>query len=86
MRVALYVRVSTSHQVQLQTIEQQLTRLRAYVDAQGWTLSDDHIFRDDGYSGAILARPGLDCLRDQVRNREFDYLLLTTPDRARHVR
>jgi site-specific DNA recombinase len=81
MRVALYVRVSTSHQVQLQTIEQQLTRLRAYVDAQGWTLSDDHIFRDDGYSGAILARPGLDCLRDRARNREFDYLLLTTPDR-----
>jgi site-specific DNA recombinase len=81
MRVALYVRVSTSHQVQQQTIEQQLTRLRAYVDAQGWTLPDEHIFRDDGYSGAILARPGLDCLRDRARNREFDHLLLTTPDR-----
>jgi DNA invertase Pin-like site-specific DNA recombinase len=81
MRVAVYVRVSTSHQVQQQTIEQQLTRLRAYVDAQGWTLPDNHIFRDDGYSGAILARPGLDCLRDRAHNREFDHVLLTTPDR-----
>ena len=43
MRVALYVRVSTSHQVQLQTIEQQLTRVRTYVDAQGWSLPNDTI-------------------------------------------
>ena len=29
MRVAIYVRVSTAHQVQTQTIEQQLERLRS---------------------------------------------------------
>ncbi len=81
MRVAVYVRVSTSHQVQQQTIEQQLARLRTYVQSQGWLLSEDDIFRDDGYSGATLARPGLDRLRDKVRNRELDRLLLTTPDR-----
>ncbi len=81
MRVAIDVRVSTSHQVQQQTIEQQLTRLRSYVQSQGWPLSDEHIFRDDGYSGATLVRPGLDRLRDQVRNRELDCVVMTTPDR-----
>jgi site-specific DNA recombinase len=81
MRVAIYVRVSTSHQVQAQTIDQQLERLRTYVQAQGWELPDENIFRDDGYSGATLKRPGLDHLRDRVRNRELDCLVLTAPDR-----
>lgn len=81
MRVAVYVRVSTSHQVQLQTIDQQLIQLRVYVDAQQWVLPDDHIFRDDGYTGATLVRPGLDRLRDGARHREFDQVLVTTPDR-----
>lgn len=81
-RVALYVRVSTSHQVQHQTIEQQLERLRAHVRAQdGWVLGAEHVFRDDGYSGAALARPGLDALRDMARRRELDRVLVTAPDR-----
>lgn len=81
MRVAIYVRVSTSQQVQAQTIDQQLECLETYVQAQGWDLPADHIFRDDGYSGAKLKRPGLDRLRDGVRNRELDRLVLTAPDR-----
>jgi DNA invertase Pin-like site-specific DNA recombinase len=35
MRTALYVRVSTQRQSQAQTIDQQLTRLRAHLEAQG---------------------------------------------------
>ena len=81
MRVAIYVRVSTTYQVQTQTIDQQLERLQAHVQTQGWTLSDEHIFRDDGYSGARLNRPGLDHLRDAARNRALDRLLVTAPDR-----
>ncbi len=81
-RVALYVRVSTSHQVQHQTIDQQLERLRVHVEAQpGWGLDEAHIFRDDGYSGAQLARPGLDQLRDAAKRRELDGVLVTAPDR-----
>ena len=44
LRVAIYARVSTSHQTQAQTIDQQLDRLQAYVRDQGWQLHDDHIF------------------------------------------
>ena len=68
MRVAVYVRVSTQRQAQLQTIEQQLERLRAHVRAQGWTLPDDRIFRDDGYSGASLRRPGPGTLWVRLRD------------------
>jgi DNA invertase Pin-like site-specific DNA recombinase len=40
MRVAVYVRVSTSRQVKLQTIEQQLERVRKHVREEGWELPD----------------------------------------------
>lgn len=81
MRVAVYVRVSTQRQAQTQTIEQQLERLRTYIKEQNWTLPNEHIFRDDGYSGSRLNRPGLDRLRDKVRLAELDRVLLTAPDR-----
>ena len=81
MRVAIYARVSTPRQAQAQTIEQQLTRLRSYVEEQGWTLHESHIYRDEGYSGARLSRPGLDELRDRVAAAEVELLLITAPDR-----
>src|SRR5947207_3119538 len=81
MRVAIYVRVSTQRQAQTQTIDQQLDRLRAVAADRGWVLSDDHVFRDDGYSGASLRRPGLDKLRDLAALARFDVILVTDPDR-----
>ena len=84
MRVAIYGRVSTGHQVEHQTIEQQLERLAEHVRAraaEGWALDPAHVFRDDGHSGAALARPGLDRLRDAVKGREVDRVLVTAPDR-----
>jgi len=82
MEVALYVRVSTNRQQQQQTIEQQLARLREHIAVQpDWHLADDHIYRDDGYSGAKLNRPGLDRLRDRAALGAFERLLLTAPDR-----
>jgi site-specific DNA recombinase len=81
MRTALYVRVSTQRQSQAQTIEQQLTRVQAHLETQGERLRPAWMFRDDGYSGATLNRPGLDRLRDAVRGAEVDRVLITTPDR-----
>ena len=82
MEVALYVRVSTTRQQQTQTIEQQLARLRAHVATQpDWHLAEEHIYRDDGYSGAKLNRPGLDRLRDRAALAAFERVLLTAPDR-----
>lgn len=79
--VSGYVRVSTQRQAQAQTIEQQLERIQTYAQQQGWRLNDSNIFRDDGYSGASLNRPGLDRLRDAVRCGEITHILMTAPDR-----
>ena len=82
MDVALYVRVSTHQQQQQQTIEQQLARLQEHVMIQpDWHLADEHIYRDDGYTGAKLNRPGLDRWRDRAALGAFERLLLTAPDR-----
>jgi site-specific DNA recombinase len=81
LRIAVYVRVSTQTPCQTQSIEQQLQRLRTHVQTQGWDLPDEHVFRDDGYSGASLNRPGLDRLRERIAQRAFDRVLITAPDR-----
>jgi site-specific DNA recombinase len=81
MKTAIYVRVSTQRQAQTQTIEQQLQLLRDQSQKHGWEWKDEHIFRDDGYSGASLRRPGLDRLREQVRQAAFGRVLITAPDR-----
>ncbi|HEU5383209.1 MAG TPA: recombinase family protein, partial [Ktedonobacteraceae bacterium] len=81
MNIAVYVRVSTQRQAQAQTIEQQLDSLRKHHEAQGLAWQEEYIFRDDGYSGAKLRRPGLDRLREQVGRAAFDKVIITAPDR-----
>src|SRR5213080_3863534 len=81
MRAAVYARVSTTRQAQAQGIEQQLDRLRAAVAERGWDLEDQYVYRDDGFSGARIGRPGLDRLRDHAAVAELDLVLVTAPDR-----
>jgi site-specific DNA recombinase len=81
MRAAVYARVSTTRQAQAQGIEQQLDRLRAAVAERGWELDGQHVYRDDGYSGARLGRPGLDRLRDHAALAELDVVVVAAPDR-----
>jgi site-specific DNA recombinase len=82
MEIALYARVSTTRQQQQQTIEHQLRRLRDYVVTHpDWHVADEHIYRDEGYSGAKLNRPGLDRLRDRAAMAAFACVLITAPDR-----
>ena len=81
MRVAVYARVPATRQAQAQTIEQQLDRLRAAAAERGWELEEQHVYRDDGYSGASLGRPGLDRLRDHAALADLDLVLVTAPDR-----
>jgi len=81
MRMGVYARVSTSRQAQAQTIEQQLERLRAAVCERGWVLDEEHVYRDDGYSGASLGRPGLDRLRDHAALADLDVVLVVAPER-----
>ncbi len=81
MPVALYARVSTERQERQQTITSQLAALRAWAAAQGHPVSDEQVFCDEGYSGSRLDRPGLDALRDAVRDGIVSTLVVLTPDR-----
>jgi site-specific DNA recombinase len=81
MRAAVYARVSTERQERQQTIEGQLAALRAWAVEQGHDLAAEHVFRDEGYSGARLDRPGLDALRDAVRDGAVEIVAVLTPDR-----
>ena len=81
MRIGIYARVSTQRQAQADGLTQQLDRLLAHALRQGWTVQAEHVFRDDGYSGASLKRPGLERLRDRAALRELDRVLITAPDR-----
>jgi site-specific DNA recombinase len=85
MKAAIYARVSTDKQGRDQTVDSQLEALRRWATAHGHELKDDHVYIDEGYSGARLDRPALDRLRDAAREGEFDVLGVYSPDRlARH--
>ena len=81
MHAAGYARVSTERQERYATIDSQLAALRAWAAAGGHVLADEHVFRDEGYSGSRLDRPGLDALRDAVRDGAIGMVAVLTPDR-----
>lgn len=73
-KVAIYMRVSTAHQEDEETIKSQYMELKARIEADGHVLSPDLIYKDDGWSGAIIKRPGLDDLRADMQAKKFDIL------------
>lgn len=79
MRVAIYARVSTESQEARGTIGSQLEVLRKRVATEGHELVAE--YRDDGWSGARLDRPGLDALRDAAEAGRLDAVWCLSPDR-----
>jgi site-specific DNA recombinase len=75
--VAIYARVSSERQQEERTIESQLAELRE-ASARAHVIGE---YLDDGYSGEILARPGLDRLRDDARKGTFAAVYVHSPDR-----
>src|SRR5215217_4407146 len=81
MHVAIYARVSTERQERQQTIDSQLAALRSWAASGAHELDEAHVFRDEGCSGARLDRPGLDALRDAVRDSAVEHVAVLSPDR-----
>jgi len=77
--IAVYARVSTSNQEDQKTVEAQLSEVRAYTDKYSYIIVKEYV--DEGWSGDILARPMLDQLRHDARNKAFDAVLIYDPDR-----
>jgi site-specific DNA recombinase len=78
---AIYARVSSDRQKEEGTIASQTALLLEYAQAQGWTVPGEWVFEDEGYSGAVLARPGLERLRDLVAEGQIEAVLIYAPDR-----
>jgi len=79
--VAAYARVSSDKQEKEQTIDSQVDALRRAAEERGWRLLPDLVCTDDGRSGATLARPGLDRLRDLIAEGTCAAVLVCSPDR-----
>lgn len=79
--VAIYARVSSDQQAEAGTIASQLDALRKRAQDDGLKLSEDMVFADEGYSGANLARPSLERLRDAIAAGDLDRLYVQAPDR-----
>src|SRR5437867_1074101 len=80
MKAAIYARKSTDdndRNTENKSVTRQVERARAYSAAKGWTLSDEHVFVDDGISGAEFGsrRPGL--LRLLNHLKEFDVIVMS---------
>ena len=52
-----------------------------YAGANGYAVPAEWIFQDEGHSGANLARPGLEALRDLAAEGQIRAALVYSPDR-----
>ena len=78
---AIYARVSSDRQKENHTIASQTAALIEYAQKQGYTVPPEWVFQDEGYSGAILVRPGLEALRDLAAEGQIAAALIYSPDR-----
>jgi len=77
----IYARVSSDKQKEEHTIASQTEALRGFARQQGFSVPDEWVIEDEGYSGATLARPGLERVRDLAAEGQIDAVLVYSPDR-----
>jgi site-specific DNA recombinase len=78
-KAVLYARVSSDLQKKEGTIESQILELRKQIKAHGNVLVKEYI--DDGYSGAMLDRPAMNRLREDLKRGLFDTIYFLNTDR-----
>ena len=78
---AIYARVSSARQKKDETIGSQTAALRTHAAAAGLTVPEQWVFTDEGHSGATLARPALERLRDLVAGIGVAVVVCYSPDR-----
>ena len=79
-KVALYVRVSTTSQLEEgYSIEEQKAKLESYCDIKDWHIYK--IYTDGGFSGSTTERPALEQLIKDAQSKLFDTVLVYKLDR-----
>ena len=86
MRVAIYARKSTDqhHVTEAQkSVSRQVDQARRYAAQKGWAVADEHVYVDDGVSGAEFARrPGFLRLMNAVKPcPDFQVLVMSEESR-----
>jgi len=58
MIAAIYARKSTDQNVsdEEKSVTRQVERARAYAERKGWTVAEEHIYAEDGISGAEFVK------------------------------
>jgi site-specific DNA recombinase len=77
--IATYARVSTSNQEDQKTIETQLSAVKEFAKARGYTIVKE--YTDEGWSGDAIVRPALDQLRVDAKKKLWESVLIYDPDR-----
>src|SRR6202158_4480831 len=78
---AIYARVSSDQQKEEKTIASQTAALVEFARSEGYSVPDEWVFQDEGYSGASLVRPGLERVRDLAAEGQIQAVLALAPDR-----
>src|SRR5438270_2850778 len=78
---AIYARVSSEQQKEENTIASQTAALIDFAREQGYSVPDDWVIEDAGFSGASLLQPGLERLRDLAAEGHIQAVLIHSPDR-----
>lgn len=79
-KVAIYIRVSTSYQVDKDSLPMQRRDLIAYSSLI-LGVDDYEIFEDAGYSGKNMDRPSFQAMMERTRKGEFSHILVWKIDR-----
>lgn len=79
IRAALYARVSTAGHGQDTGL--QVEALRRLADQRGWAVANEHVFVDEGVSGAQDCRPALDRMMAEARAGKLDAVAVWKFDR-----
>lgn len=79
-KVALYVRVSTTSQLEEgYSVEEQKAKLERYCDIKDWHIYK--VYTDGGFSGSTTERPALEQLIKDAQSKLFDTVLVYKLDR-----
>jgi site-specific DNA recombinase len=73
--------VSSDQQKENRTIGSQVDELLHFAQDHHYVVPEEYIFKDEGYSGAILVRPGLEKVRDLSAEGQIQVILIYSPDR-----
>jgi site-specific DNA recombinase len=85
MIAAIYARKSTEQNGladEAKSVARQIEHARAYAARKGWTVAEEHVYTDDGISGAeFVKRPGFLRLLNAIERPTFRVLIMSEESR-----